>query len=217
MKRKVRVFIVDDHPVFRAGLKEVVESDEQFSLAGEASDGAAALAQIRSLRPDVAVLDIHLPDMNGLDLIRSVRLLLHPPAVMVLTMQDGESTFNAAMDAGAQGFILKDNAITDVLVGLKAMASGGIFISPSIANHLVRRHQRSSALKQQKTGLAALTPTEKCVLRLVAENKTNKEIASALFISHRTVETHRTHICEKLELSGTRALLKFAFEHRSEI
>src|SRR5688572_20406166 len=131
MKNKVRVFIVDDHPVFRAGLKEVIESDKQFCLAGEAADGAAAATQIRLSRPDVAVLDIHLPDMNGLDLLRSLRSLPHPPAVMVLTMHDEESTFNAAMDAGAQGFILKDNAISDVLVGLKAMASGGIFISPS--------------------------------------------------------------------------------------
>ena len=217
MKKKVRVFIVDDHPVFRAGLKEVIESDQQFCLAGEAADAATALVQIRSSRPDVAVIDIHLPDMNGLDLLRSLRVLSHPPAVMVLTMHDEESTFNAAMDAGAQGFILKDNAISDVLVGLKAMASGGIFISPSIASHLVRRHQRTSALKQQKKGLAALTPTERRVLRLVAENKTNREIGSELFISHRTVETHRTHICEKLELAGTRALLKFAFEHKSEI
>jgi DNA-binding NarL/FixJ family response regulator len=217
MKKKVQVFIVDDHPVFRAGLKEVIESDEQFCLAGEAADGAGALAQIRLSCPDVAVLDIHLPDMNGLDLLRSLRFLSHPPAVMVLTMHDEESTFNAAMDAGAQGFVLKDNAISDVLVGLKAMASGGIFISPSIANHLVRRHQRASALKRQKKGLATLTPTERRVLRLVAENKTNKEIGSDLFISHRTVETHRTHICEKLELSGPRALLKFAFEHKSEI
>ena len=217
MKSKVRVFIVDDHPVFRAGLREVIESDKQFCLAGEAADGAAASAQIRLSRPDVAVLDIHLPDMNGLDLLRSLRALPHPPAVMVLTMHDEESTFNAAMDAGAQGFILKENAISDVLVGLKAMASGGIFISPSIASHLVRRHQRVSALKQQKKGLASLTPTERRVLRLVAENKTNKEIGCDLFISHRTVETHRTRICEKLELSGTRALLKFAFEHKSEV
>ena len=174
MKKKVRVFIVDDHPVFRAGLKEVVESDEQFCLAGEAADGATALAQIRSSHPDVAVIDIHLPDVNGLDLLRSLQLLSRPPAVMVLTMHDGESTFNAAMDAGAQGFVLKDNAIGDVLVGLKAMASGGIFISPSLASHLVRRHQRTSALKQQKKGLATLTPTERRILRLVAENKTNR-------------------------------------------
>ena len=217
MKNKIRVFVVDDHPIFRRGLKEVIESDSQFGVAGEAADGAAALVQIKSSRPDVAVIDIHLPNMNGLDLLRALRSLPNPPAVMVLTMHSEESTFNAAMDAGAQGFVLKDNATSDVLIGLKAMASGGFFISPSVAGHLVRRHQRASALKEQKKGLTTLTPTERRVLRLVAENKTNKEIGSELFISHRTVETHRTHICEKLELSGNRALLKFAFEHKSEI
>lgn len=107
--------------------------------------------------------------------------------------------------------------MSDVLSGLKTVAAGGVFISPSVAQFLVRRHQRVAALKEQKKGLAALTPTERRILRLVAENKTNKEIGRELFISHRTVETHRSHICEKLELSGNRALLAFAFEHKSEI
>ena len=217
MKNKVRVFVVDDHPIFRAGLKEIIESDQQFCVAGEADNGVVALAQIKSSRPDVAVVDLHLPNMNGLELARALRRLPDPPAVMVLTMHNEESTFNAAIEAGAQGFILKDNAISDVLTGLKAMAAGGFFVSPSVSSYFVRRHQRASALKEEKKGLASLTPTERRVLRLVAENKTNKEIGSELFISHRTVETHRTHICEKLALTGTRALLKFALEHKSDI
>jgi DNA-binding NarL/FixJ family response regulator len=217
MKNKIRVFVVDDHPIFRTGLKDVIESDPQFCVVGEAADGALALQQIKSSRPDVAVVDIHLPGMNGLDLVRSLRSLAHAPAVIVLTMHNEESAFNAAMDAGAHGFILKENAISDVVLGLKTIAGGGVFISPSVAGYLVRRHHRASDLKEEKKGLAALTPTERRVLRLVAENKTNKEIGSELFISHRTVETHRTHICEKLELSGNRGLLKFAFEHKSEI
>ena len=217
MKNKVRVFVVDDHPIFRQGLKDIIESDPQFCVAGEADNGVVALAQIKSSRPDVAVIDLHLPAMGGLDLSRALRRLPHPPAVMVLTMHNEESTFNAAIEAGAQGFILKDNAISDVLTGLRTMAAGGVFVSPSVSAYFVRRHQRASALKEQKQGLASLTPTERRVLRLVAENKTNKEIGSELFISHRTVETHRTHICEKLALTGTRALLKFALEHKSEI
>jgi DNA-binding NarL/FixJ family response regulator len=121
------------------------------------------------------------------------------------------------MDAGAQGYILKENAVSDLLAGLKAAASGGVFISPSVAGYLMRRHQRASALKEERKGLARLTPTERRVLHLVAENKTNKEIGRELFISHRTVETHRHHICEKLGISGNRALLKFAFAHTSEL
>ena len=217
MKDKTRIVIVDDHPIFRRGLKEIIESDRLFVVAGEAGDGETALQQIKSLKPDVAIVDLHLPGMNGLQLVRAVRSLAQPPAVIVLTMHGEEGAFNEAMDGGAQGYILKDNAIADVVVGLKVVAAGGVFISPSVAHFLSQRHQRASALKEEKKGLAALTPTERRVLRLVAENKTNKEIGRELFISHRTVETHRNHICEKLELSGNRALLKFAFDHKSEI
>ena len=217
MKRKTSVVIVDDHPIFRRGLKEIIEGDPQFAVAGEAGDGESALQQVASLKPDVVVLDLHLPKIGGLELVRRIRARASSPAVIVLTMHGEESMFNAAMDGGAQGYILKENAISDALVGLKAVASGGVFISPSVAVYLTRRHQRASALKEEKKGLAMLTPTERRVLRLVAENKTNREIGQELFISHRTVETHRSHICEKLELSGNRALLKFAFDHKSEI
>lgn len=217
MKPRHTVIIVDDHPIFRRGLKEIIEGDAQFTVTGEAGDGETALQQITALKPDLVVLDLHLPKIGGLELVRTIRARARPPAVIVLTMHVEESMFNAAMDGGAQGYILKENAISDALVGLKAVASGGVFISPSVAGYLVRRHQRAAALKEEKKGLATLTPTERRVLWLVAENKTNKEIGRELFISHRTVETHRSHICEKLDLSGNRALLKFAFDHKSEI
>jgi DNA-binding NarL/FixJ family response regulator len=217
MKDRTRVVIVDDHPIFRRGLKETIESDRRFSVTGEAGDGATALRQIKSLRPDVAVVDLHLPVMGGLELVREVCALAEAPAVIVLTMHQEEGSFNAAMDAGVRGYVLKDNAASDVLLGLHAVAGGGVFISPSVAGYLVRRHQRASALKAEKKGLTVLTPTERHILRLVAENKTNREIGRQMFISHRTVETHRSHICEKLELSGSRALLMFAVEHRSQL
>jgi DNA-binding NarL/FixJ family response regulator len=211
------VLIVDDHPIFRRGLKEIIEADSQFAVVAEFGDGETALREIKALKPEVVVLDLHLPVIGGLELVRALRSLSHPPAVIVLTMHSEEAMFNAAMDGGAQGYVLKDNAADDALAGLKAVAAGGVFISPSVARYLMRRHQRATALKLEKKGLGALTPTERRILRLVAENKTNKEIGSELFISHRTVETHRSHICEKLELSGNRALLKFAFDHKSDI
>ena len=217
MKDKTRIVIVDDHPVFRRGMKDIIESDAKYIVAGESGDGATAIQQIEMLKPDVAVVDLNLPMVDGLRVVRTVRALAQPPAVIVLTMQAEESAFNAAMDAGAQGYLIKENAVSDVLIGLKTVAAGGVFISPSVAQYLVRRHHRVAALKEQKKGLATLTPTEWHILRLVAENKTNKEISRELFISHRTVETHRTHICQKLELSGNRALLTFALEHRSEL
>ena len=217
MKDKTRVVMVDDHPIFRRGLKETIEANRSFLVVGEAADGETGLAQIKSLRPQVAIVDLHLPRMGGLELVRALRSLTHAPAVIVLTMHSEEGTFNAAMDAGAQGYVLKDNAVNDVLLCLQGVASGGVFISPSVAGYLVRRHQRASALKEERKGLKALTPTEQRVLRLVAENKTNKEIGRELFISHRTVETHRSHICEKLELTGSHALLQFALEHKSQL
>lgn len=217
MKDKTRIIIVDDHPIFRRGLKDIIESDGKYVVAAELGDGQSAIQHIKSLKPDVAVVDLNLPKIGGLEVVRAARSLPHAPIVVVLTMQADEGTFNAAMDAGAHGYLVKENAVSDVLAGLKAVAAGGVFISPSVAQFLVRRHQRASALKEQKKGLAALTPTERRILRLVAENKTNKQIAAELFISHRTVETHRSHICEKLELSGNRALLAFAFEHKSEL
>lgn len=217
MKDKTRIVIVDDHPIFRRGLKEVIDADRRFSVVGEAGDGDTALERIRTLRPDVAVLDLHLPGLKGLDLVRATRALPKAPAVIVLTMHAEESLFNEAMNRGAQGYMLKENAVEDVLVGIQAVAAGGVFISPSVAGYLMRRQQRASALKQEKKGLAVLTPTERRILRLVAENRTNKEMGQELFISPRTVETHRAHICQKLDLSGNRALLQFAFEHKSEI
>src|SRR5437762_13793446 len=111
MKDKTRIVIVDDHPIFRRGLKEIIESDTNFVVAGEADNGETAVQQIKSLKPDVAVVDLHLPKINGLEVVRSVCALAHPPMVIVLTMQADEATFSAAMDAGAPGYVLKENAV----------------------------------------------------------------------------------------------------------
>jgi DNA-binding NarL/FixJ family response regulator len=212
-----KVFIVDDHPITSEGLKEVINRHPSFKVIGSASDGVTALAEIKRLKPDIAILDIHLPKMGGMEIARALRALKPPIPVIFLTMQDDEGTFNAAMDLGAQGYILKENAVQDVMLGLNAVSSGGIYLSPSISAHLLKRNQRASALREKKSGLKSLTQTERCILRLVADNKTNKDIGAELFISHRTVEAHRTHICEKLELHGNRALFLFAVQHKSEL
>jgi DNA-binding NarL/FixJ family response regulator len=213
----VRVFIVEDHPLTLEGLKQVIERNPGFQVIGSALDGETGLAEIKRLKPDIAILDVHLPKLTGMEVARSIGALKPRIPVIFLTMQADEGTFNAAMDIGAQGYILKDNAVQDVVLGLSAVASGGIYLSPSISALLLRRNQRASALREKKTGFKSLTQTERCVLRLVAENKTNKEIGAELFISHRTVEAHRAHICEKLELEGPRALILFAVRHKSDL
>jgi DNA-binding NarL/FixJ family response regulator len=217
MNAKIRVLVVDDHPIFRRGLREVIESDPQFIVTGEAGDGESAMKQLQTSPPHVMVVDVRLPGISGLELTRAARCQLPPVAVVMLTMDGEPGTFDAALDAGAQGYILKENAVSDVLVGLKAVAAGGVYYSPSVASLVVQRHRRTSALKERKKGFATLTPTERRILRLLAGNRTNKQIGRELFISHRTVETHRRHICEKLELSGSHALLQFALEHKSDL
>jgi DNA-binding NarL/FixJ family response regulator len=212
-----KVYIVDDHPVFRHGLKQIIQSDPAFEVVGEAGDDASALADLQKLRPALVIVDVRLPQRGGLELLRALRDARPSPACIMLTMHGEESTFNAAMDAGARGYILKDDALELVLLGLRAVAAGSIYLSPEISGWLQRRQQRVSALKQKKTGLLALTATERRILQLVGENKTNKEIAHELFISHGTVETHRSNLCQKLELKGAHKLLQFAIEHRSEL
>jgi DNA-binding NarL/FixJ family response regulator len=217
MTGKIKVFLVDDHPVFRHGLREIVHGDPRFEVVGECGDGDAALVEVPQAKPQVVILDVNLPRRSGLEVVRALRATHPRVACLMLTMHAEESIFNAAMDAGARGYLLKDDAMELVLLGLMTVATGGVYLSPTISGWLVRRQQRVCALKEKKTGLAALTPTERRVLQLVAENRTNKEIAAELFISPRTVETHRSNLCQKLQLQGAHKLLQFAIEHRSEI
>ncbi len=212
---KTKVLIVDDHPIFRHGLRQLIDADRDFEVIGEAGDGEEALSQVKALKPGIVVLDLNLPKLSGLEAVR--RLQKFSSTCLVLTADASESTFNAAMDAGAKGYLLKEMALENLLTGLRAVSAGGVYVCPGVASFLLKRRQRASALKEEKRGLATLTPTEQEVLRLVSENKTNKEIAAELFISSRTVEAHRANLCKKLELQGAHKLLQFAIEHRSEL
>jgi DNA-binding NarL/FixJ family response regulator len=215
MPERVRVLIVDDHPLFRQGLRQVIEADPRFELIGEAGDGMVALQVIQEKKPDVAVLDVNLPQLSGLDIARKLQGKRLPTRIIILTMYKEEETFNRAMDLGVRGFVLKENAVQDILDGVAAVAKGEHYLSPSISGYLIRRHDRANALSARKPGLEDLTKAELRILKLVAENKTSREIAAELFISPRTVEAHRTNICDKLELRGSHSLLRFAIENRA--
>lgn len=214
---KIRILFADDHPIFRQGLRQVLESDSRLAVVGEVSDGASALEQIKLLKPDIALLDLDLPKLNGLDLVPLLQNLKPPVDVVVLTMCKEESIFNAALDRGVKGYILKDNAVSDVVNGIIAVAHGEVYLSPSISGYLLRRSQRAAALVQQNPGLASLSPMERRVLKLLCGNKTSKEIGEELFISHRTVETHCANIRTKLDLRGAHRLLQFAIEHKADL
>jgi DNA-binding NarL/FixJ family response regulator len=217
MSGRTQVLIVDDHPLFRQGLRQLVETDSRFELVGEAGNGNEALAFIQQRRPDIAVLDVNLPGASGLDVARQVQALRLPTRLVVLTMFKEEETFNRALDLGVLGFVLKENAVQDILASLVAVAKGEHYLSPTISSYLVRRRGRAESLATRTPGLDDLTKAERRILRLIAEKKTSREIAAELFISPRTVEAHRANISEKLGLRGSHSLLQFAFENRSAI
>lgn len=217
MKTEIRIVIADDHPIFRKGLRSTIETDPRLEVIGEAEDGEVALDQIRTFRPEIAILDMEMPNKDGFEVIQNIQEEKLQVAVIVLTMHKDERFFNAAMDRGARGYVLKDSAVTDIIASIKAVSAGQNFISPQLSTYLLNRHARAASLLKQKPGLNDLTPTERQVLRLIAANKTSKQIANELFIAVRTVEKHRANICDKLELHGSHALLSFALEHKPEL
>lgn len=214
---KVSLVIVDDHPLFRNGLKQVIEANPQFQLLAESGDGQTALDQISRLKPVIAVVDIHLPDFGGLELVQKLRLRRLNCRVVILTMHKDEALFNRALNLGAVGYLLKESAVTEIADCLRAAARGEHYISPAISGFVARRHQRTTELMTVNPGLERLTTAERRIMKLIAENRTSKEIAAELFISLRTVETHRANICDKLGLEGNQPLLRFALEHHADL
>ncbi len=212
-----RILIADDHPVFRRGLVQIIEAVTNFKVIAEAGDGHEALQQLRRLTPEIAVLDISMPGKDGLAIAREIRRDLADLKIVFLTMYRDEAFLDEAIDLGAVGYLLKDNAVSEVQQCLQAVVKGQIYVSPTLSGHLVQRAQRRQALQQSRPSLKSLTPMENTILRLLAENKTSREIACMLHISIRTVQNHRHAICQKLGLRGHNKLLEFALRHKSEL
>jgi len=216
MKNEIRVVIADDHSIFRDGLRRVIEQ-AGFRVVAEEADGEAALERIRQLRPDVAVLDIDMPVRDGLSVTRALqqeRLAIH---VVILTMHNDELHLEEALGLGVKGYIVKDCAASEVVSCIKAVRAGETHISPSLSAHLLRRTRRAAGFVQEQPGVKTLTPTERRILALLVDCKTSKAIASELGVSTRTIETHRVNICDKLNLQGTHALVRFAMMHKAEL
>lgn len=215
-KDEIKVVIADDHPIFRKGLRQVIE-ESGITVVAEADDGEQALTAIREHQPQAAVLDVDMPKLDGFALARRIREEKLAVEIIFLTMHRDEDIFNSALDLDVRAYVVKDSAVTDIVNSIRAVLAGRHFISPSVTSHLVARSTRASVLRQTKPGLEVLTPTERRILKLIAENKTSKEIAAELFVSYRTIETHRANITAKLDLHGSHALLKFALEHKSAL
>ena len=217
MSDEIRIIIADDHPIVRRGLVQVIEAEPHLKVLAEAGDGVEALRQIRELKPAVAILDIDMPAMGGFEVGREIRKNNLPVAIVFLTIHSEEDMFSEALDLGALGYVLKESAVSDVVAAIRSVARGQHYITPSISGFLVSRGRRAASLEKKNPSLNDLTPSEQRILKLIAEDKSSREIGELLFISHRTVENHRTNICQKLGLTGSHALLRFALKHRSEL
>jgi DNA-binding NarL/FixJ family response regulator len=213
----VRVFIADDHPIVRQGLRVSIDAEPSMTVVAEAADGAQALETIRATKPDIAVLDIDMPGTDGFMVARTIRNEGLAVAIIFLTVHREEDFFAEALNLGARGYVLKDSAATDIVAGIKAVAAGEHYTSPAMTTALVQRTRRVADRGARPPSIDDLTPTERRILKLIGEYKTSREIADELCVSARTVDTHRTNICTKLEIRGSHGLMKFALTHRAEL
>lgn len=211
MNREIRVLIADDHPIFRRGLRMVVESDPLLRVVAEAEEGETALLKIEEFKPEIAILDIDMPLADGLKIAGAIREKKFPTRAIFLTMHKDEAIFNAAIDLGVKGFVIKDSAANDIIHCIKSVANGQSFYSSILSQFLINR------ITSPVSPLTMLTLSERRILRLIAEGKQTKEIAGELFISPRTVEHHRANISCKLNLRGKNALLTFALTNKNKI
>jgi DNA-binding NarL/FixJ family response regulator len=213
---QITVVIADDHPIFRKGLREIIVAEPSLKLLADFDNGEHALEGIRRHIPQVAVLDVDMPQKDGITVARAVKDAKLPVAIILLTMHRNERFFNAALDLGVEGYVLKDSAVGEIVSAVRAAAAGQRYVTPLLTDYLLNRG-RASDKTTQEGGINTLTEAELRVLKLVSEYKTSKEIADELFISIRTVDRHRANIALKLDLKGAHALLQFALEHKSEL
>ena len=204
----IRILIVDDHAVVREGIRHVLSDPGDFEVVGEASGGKDAVSLARSLRPDVVVLDISMPDINGLEAARQLRLLDPPPSILILSIHDHSEYVRRSIEAGAQGYLRKDSSPRELRNAIRAVHEGGTFFSAPAARHLMDALARGSA--ESADNGDTLTPRERDVLVEIARGFTNKEIAATLGVSVRTVESHRESLLRKLDVRGTAGLTRFA-------
>jgi DNA-binding NarL/FixJ family response regulator len=217
MGNDIRILIADDHPIFRQGLRLVIESQPGLTVVAEASNGDRALERLREGDITVAVLDVTMPIKDGVAVAREARELRLSAALVFLTMHKDEQYLNAALDLDVRGYVLKDNAATEIVDCIRSVAGGGEYISPVLSSLLIRRRTRATSLVEEKPAIDQLTPAERRILRLVADGLTSREIAGQLAIGVRTVEHHRNNVAVKLALRGSHALTKFALKHKSDL
>lgn len=205
-----RIIIVDDHPLFRKGLEQLINnSDDAFTICGEAGDAAQAMSVIRQLKPDLAIVDLSLPGANGIELIKNIRAEFQRLPILILSMHDESLYALRALKAGAQGYVMKQEALENVINAIREVLAGRPYLSHDMSAKLITNFASGTA---EASPTDALSDRELEILELIGKGRDVREIARALHISAKTVETHRAHIKEKLNLKNARQVARFAVQ-----
>lgn len=214
---RMRFLIADDHPIFRQGLRQVIENEARIdAVLDEAYDGLRALELLEKENYNLVILDIDMPGKNGLDVVRSMRSRRIICPVIFLTMYDDKEIFDEALELGVLGYVLKDNAVHDIIDAIKAALAGKPYISALMSSALLKGKTKTN-LSQAFPSIDLLTEIERRILHQIADGKTSKQIAEELYLSSKTIDNHRNNIALKLKIRGTHGLLKFAVQHKSEL
>ncbi len=213
--KKIRVVVADDHTVFRAGLKLLLNAVPDIEVVGEASDGDDAVAKTAELAPDVLLLDIAMPGLMGIDVIRTIKAENLPVVILVLTMYDDEGHLRGALKAGAMGYIPKKSAESDLISAIRAVYRGEYFVYSSLTKALVKEviHDSTTNNNLPTDSYEQLSRREREVLKLVAQGYTNQQVADQLFLSVKTVDSYKARMMEKLNLHGRAEILRYALQH----
>jgi two-component system response regulator NreC len=209
----VRILLAEDHAILREGICSLLGSVPDLEVVGEAEDGLKALAQAKQLQPDLAIIDLSLPLMNGTEAIRQIKLRDPDTKVIVLTVHKSDEHVRAALHAGAEGYLLKDDTYQDLLTGIRSVVAGGTYLSPKICGKVVNGYLGQASSRGAGVPWDTLTDREREVVKLVAEGYKNREIAEHLCVSLKTVEKHRANVMRKLDLHSAAGLTAYAFEN----
>ena len=207
---KIRVLVADDHTIVREGVRILLEAQPDIEVVGEAADGQEALARVRELQPDIVLIDIAMPNLNGMEATRAIKREYPQVQIIALTMYESDEYFFQVLNAGASGYILKKAASADLLAAIRAVYAGEVFLYPSVARRLVSDYLSRVKSGEEKSSYDGLTAREREVLKLIAEGHTNQAIADKLVISPSTVQTHRTRIMQRLNLHNRAELIQYA-------
>jgi two-component system response regulator NreC len=214
LRVKYRVLIADDHTIVREGLRALLESDESLEVVAAVDNGRDAVRLVGALKPDLALVDLAMPQMDGLSAIRELMRRSTETRIVVLTMHKTEEHIRASLEAGASGYVVKDASRAELLMAIRSVLHGKKFISPAVADRIVTGYLGADGKQGAFRSLSdTLTAREKQVLKLIAEGRRNRDIALTLFVSVKTVEKHRANLMSKLDLHNTAALTAFAIEN----